>query len=251
MKNLILITALFLSVNVFAAGGGAQLENAQTNIRSTHSLINGAKLYMNYCSACHSLQYQRYSRMAEDLGLSRDEVTENLIFTGAKFSSHILKNMDDEQVKEKGWFNNSFPKDLTLVAKARGNDWLFSYLKGFYQDPSKSTGWNNTIFPDVSMPNVLWDLQGIQKANFAEHEDERGIVSQTFAGFENITEGKLSHDEFDTAVRDIVNFLAYTAEPAQLIRMAYAPWVLLFLMVFTFLAYMLKKNYFQDLKDIH
>jgi len=248
MKNLILITTLFISASIFASGGGASLESAQTNIRSNDSLVNGAKLYMNYCSGCHSLQYQRYSRMAKDLGLSKDEVTENLIFTGVKFSAHISKNMDDAQVKEKGWFNNSYPKDLTLVAKARGNDWLFSYLKSFYKDTSKSTGWNNTVFPDVSMPNVLWELQGIQQANFAEHEDEHGIVSHAFTGFENITEGKLSHEEFDTAVRDIVNFLAYTAEPAQLIRLAYAPWVLLFLVVFTFLAFLLKKNYF---KDIH
>jgi len=248
MKNLLLIAALLLSANVLASGGGSQLESAQTNIRSTQSLVNGAKLYMNYCSACHSLQYQRYSRMAEDLGLSKDEVTENLIFTGTKFSGHITKTMDDEQVKAKGWFNNSFPKDLTLVAKARGNDWLFTYLKSFYKDSEKSTGWNNTLFPDVSMPNVLWELQGIQKANFEEHKDENGIVSHTFTGFENITEGKLSHEEFDNSVRDIVNFLAYTAEPAQLIRLAYAPWVMLFLVIFTFLAYLLKKNYF---KDIH
>ncbi len=248
MKNLTLIIILFMSANLFASGGGAHLESAQTNIRSNESLVNGAKLYMNYCSGCHSLQYQRYSRMAADLGLSKDEVTENLILTGAKFSSHMTKTMDDAQAKEKGWFNNAYPKDLTLVAKSRGNDWLFTYLKSFYKDPSKSTGWNNTLFPDVSMPNVLWELQGIQQASFDEHEDEHGIVSHTFTGFENITEGKLSHEEFDTAVRDIVNFLAYTAEPAQLIRLAYAPWVLLFLVVFTFLAFMLKKNYF---KDIH
>ena len=246
MKNLILIVILILSADVFASGGG-DLESAQTNIRSKDSLVNGAKLYMNYCSGCHSLQYQRYSRMAKDLELTKDEVIENLMFTDAKFSGHMTKTMDDAEVASKGWFNNSFPKDLTLVAKARGNDWLFSYLKGFYKDSEKSTGWNNTVFPDVSMPNVLWELQGIQQANFEEHEDENGLITRTFVEFENLTEGSQSHDEFDTSVRDIVNFLAYTAEPAQLIRLAYAPWVLLFLVVFTFLAYMLKKNYFQDI----
>lgn len=237
-----------MSTNVFSAGGGAHLESAQINIRSNESLVNGAKLYMNYCSGCHSLQYQRYSRMAEDLGLSKDEVTENLIFTDTKFSGHITKTMDDQQATAKGWFNNAFPKDLTLVAKARGNDWLFTYLKSFYKDAGKSTGWNNTLFPDVSMPNVLWELQGVQQANFEDHTDENGLVTHAFTGFESLTDGKLSHEEFDDSVRDIVNFLAYTAEPAQLIRQAYAPWVLLFLVVFTFLAYLLKKDYF---KDIH
>jgi ubiquinol-cytochrome c reductase cytochrome c1 subunit len=247
MKNLIVIAALIFSYHVFASEGG-HLEPAQTNIRSQESLINGAKLFMNYCSGCHSLKYQRYSRMAQDLGLSKDEVTENLIFTDAKFSSHITKTMDDTQVKAKGWFNNAVPKDLTLVGKSRGPDWLYNYLKSFYKDPSKSTGWNNTVFPDVSMPNVLWQLQGIQQANFKQHKDENGIVTHTFEGFEKLTEGKMSDEEFDDSVRDIANFLAYTAEPAQLIRMGYAPWVLLFLVVFTFLAFLLKKNYF---KDIH
>jgi len=248
MKKLMLFLVLLFASNAYSSGGSAHLESAQTNIRSKDSLRNGAKYYMNYCSGCHSLQYQRYSRMAQDLGLSKVEVEENLIFTDSKFSDHITKTMDDEQVKKKGWFNAAFPKDLTLVAKSRGNDWLFAYLQGFYKDDSKASGWNNTIFPNATMPNVLWQLQGIQQASFKDVKDDSGIITHKFQGFTQLAEGSMSAEQFETTVRDIVNFLDYTAEPAKLIRLAYAPWVILFLVIFTFMAYMLKKNYF---KDIH
>jgi ubiquinol-cytochrome c reductase cytochrome c1 subunit len=244
MKNLILSLLLLVTTNVFSSGGGALLENAQTNIRSIESLRNGAKLYMNYCSSCHSLQYQRYSRMAQDLELTEEEVMNNLVFTDAKFTDHMTINMS--QANSEMWFGKT-PPDLTVIAKARGNNWLYSYLKGFYKDETRPSGWNNTVFPGASMPNVLWKLQGIQEANFEEHDDH-GLITSQFKGFEKKTEGSLSDEEFNNNVRDIVNFLDYTAEPAKLIRLAYAPWVLLFLVVFTFLAYMLKVNYF---KDIH
>ncbi|MBL4772925.1 MAG: cytochrome c1 [Alcanivoracaceae bacterium] len=244
MKKLILILLLLPAAHVYASSG-MHLEPAQTNIRSKESLRNGAKYYMNYCSACHSLQYQRYSRMAKDLELSEDEVMESLVFTDAKFTDHMITTMATEDSEK--WFGKT-PPDLTVIAKARGNDWLYAYLKGFYKDPSRPSGWNNTIFKDASMPNVMWQLQGIQEAVFEKHEDENGIVSHNFTGFNPLTEGSMTADEFDSTVLDIVNFLDYTAEPAKLIRLAYAPWVILFLVVFTFLAYMLKKNYF---KDIH
>jgi ubiquinol-cytochrome c reductase cytochrome c1 subunit len=244
MKNLILILLLIVTTNVFSSGGGSNLENAQTNIRSKESLVNGAKLYMNYCSGCHSLQYQRYSRMAQDLELTEEEVMNNLVFTKAKFTDHMTINMS--QLDSQKWFGKT-PPDLTVIAKARGNNWLYSYMKGFYKDKSRPSGWNNTIFPGASMPNVLWELQGIQEANFEEH-DNHGVMTSEFTGFEKVTEGNISDEEFNKSVRDIVNFLDYTAEPAKLIRLAYAPWVLLFLVVFTFLAYMLKVNYF---KDVH
>jgi len=245
MKNLILLLLLLPAVNVMASGGGQHLKPAQTNIRSTESLRNGAKYYMNYCSACHSLKYQRYSRMAKDLELSEAEVMNNLVFTDSKFTDHMTLTMADEDSGK--WFGKT-PPDLTVIAKARGNDWLYAYLKGFYKDPSRPSGWNNTIFKGASMPNVMWQLQGIQEAHFEEHKDENGIVTKTFKEFTNLSEGSMSEEEFDATVLDIVNFLDYTAEPAKLIRLAYAPWVMLFLVVFTFLAYLLKINYF---KDIH
>ena len=248
MKKLLLIVAVLLSANVLANSGGEHFEPAQTNIRSKESLQNGAKYFMNYCSGCHSLQYQRYNRMAKDLGLTKAEVEENLIFTDSKFPEHMTNTMDNDQVEEREWFHKAFPKDLTLIAKARGVDWLYAYLRSFYKDPSRPIGWNNTVFKGASMPNVLWELQGIQEAKFEEHEDEHGIVTHEFKGFKKITEGTMSEEEFDATVRDIVNFLDYTAEPARLIRMGMAPWVLFFLVIFTMLAYLLKKNYF---KDVH
>ena len=244
MKNIFLILLLLVTTDVFSSGGGSLLEKAQTNIRSKESLRNGAKLYMNYCSSCHSLQYQRYNRMAKDLELTEEEVMENLIFTDAKFTDHMKMTMSEEDATK--WFGKA-PPDLTVIAKARGNDWLYTYLKSFYKDPTRPSGWNNTVFAGASMPNVLWELQGTQEAHFEEHEDH-GIMTQKFTGFEMVSEGKQSEQEFSNSVRDIVNFLDYTAEPAKLIRLAYAPWVMLFMVVLTFLAYMLKVNYF---KDIH
>lgn len=244
MKKLMIVLLLLLSTQLMAAGGGAHLESAQTNIRSLDSLRNGAKLYMNYCSSCHSLQYQRYSRMAEDLGLSKDEVLENLVFTESAYTDHITKNMSEEDAEK--WFGKA-PPDLTLITKARGVDWVYTYLKSFYKDPSRPIGWNNTVFEGASMPNVLWPLQGIQEAHFEEHTDDKGFKTYPFKNFSKLSEGKMNDQEFSNAVRDIVNFLDYTAEPAQMIRMAYAPWVMLFLVIFTFLAYLLKKNYFEDI----
>jgi ubiquinol-cytochrome c reductase cytochrome c1 subunit len=243
MKKLFLILLLCVTTNVYSSGGGSQLENAQTNIRSKESLRNGAKLYMNYCSSCHSLQYQRYSRMAKDLELTEEETMGNLVFTDAKFTDHMTMTMSEEDATK--WFGKA-PPDLTVIAKARGNDWLYTYLKSFYRDSTRPSGWNNTVFEGASMPNVLWELQGFQDAKFEEHEDH-GVMTPKFVGFEKVSEGAQSDEEFNSSVRDIVNFLDYTSEPAKLIRLAYAPWVMLFLVVFTFLAYMLKVNYFRDI----
>jgi ubiquinol-cytochrome c reductase cytochrome c1 subunit len=186
--------------------------------------------------------------MAADLEMSKDEVMENLVFTDSKFPDHMTNTMSNDQVIEKEWFWAAKPKDLTLVAKARGLDWISAYLKSFYKDDTRPSGWNNTVFSGASMPHVMWDLQGIQEATFEDVKGEDGFITHKFKGFSQLTEGSMSSEEYDVAVRDIVNFLDYTAEPAQLIRMAYAPWVMLFLVIFTFLGYMLKKNYF---KDIH
>ncbi len=245
MKNLIKILILLVSSQVLASGEGAHLEKAETNIRSKESLRNGAKNYMNYCSGCHSLQYQRYKRMAEDLGLSKEEVEQNLIFTGAKYTDHMTMNMSSEDSEV--WFGKA-PPDLSVIARARGNDWLFSYLKGFYKDPSRPSGWNNTVFKNASMPNVFWKQQGIQEAHFDEHKLDSGVVTHTFDKFSKLTDGTMSDEEFDHTVRDIVNFLDYTSEPAKLIRLAYAPWVLLFMVLLVLMTFLLKKEFF---KDIH
>ncbi len=246
MNRLALIALLALtSLTAQAGGGKAELEPANTNIRSKISLINGAKNFMAYCAGCHSLQYQRYNRLARDLGLTEDELEQHLIFTGAKATDTIQTAMTAEQGEK---FFGKAPPDLTVIAKARGVDWLYSYLLGFYADPERPIGWNNSIFPNASMPHALWRLEGIKTARFETLTDEHGMEMSELTGFEKIRAGEMSEKEYQRTVRDIVNFLDYVGEPARFIRMQLAPWVLLFLVIFTFLAYLLKREYF---KDVH
>ncbi|TDR20434.1 cytochrome c1 [Marinicella litoralis] len=241
----ILISLMTTSWVSAAGGGGAVGEKAHTNIRSVDSLRNGAKTYMNYCMGCHSMAYQRYNRVAEDLGLTEDEMMNGLVLTDAKFSDKMVIAMTPEQ--SSAWFNKAVAPDLTVIAKARGVDWLFNFLINFYVDPTRPSGWNNLTFENAGMPHILWELQGIRTANFEMHTDEEGNEHKEFKGFETVQAGLLSEKEYKDLARDLVNFLDYSSEPAQLIRMAYAPWVLLFVSLFTFLAYMLKVNYFRDI----
>ena len=190
------------------------------------------------------MEYQRYNRVAEDLGLTEDEMMESLVLTDAKFADKMTHTMTAEQGEQ--WFGKA-PPDLTVIAKARGVDWLYNFLINFYVDPSRPSGWNNLTFPNASMPHVLWELQGVREAKFETHTDEAGEDHKEFVGFETIEEGQLNEQEYKDLVRDLVNFLDYSSEPAQLIRMSYAPWVLLFVALFTFLAYLLKVNYFRDI----
>lgn len=234
-------TGLLFSAAALAASGG-QLLQAGNDLNDKASLQRGAALYMNYCSGCHSLKYLRYSRMAEDLGLTEEQVTANLNFTGAKHGEHIqvaLTEADGEK-----WFGK-MPPDLTLIARVRGTDWLYTYLKSFYLDESRPLGWNNMLFPNVSMPNPLWELQGLQHAEFGEPDEtgerhpERLVVTSP---------GRLSAEQFDQAVRDITNFLEYAGEPAALKRQAIGVWVILFLVLLTFLAHLLKQEYWKDVE---
>ncbi len=247
MKKLLLILiSLFCTSEIMAAGGGYYIgEKVQTNIRSVDSLRNGAKTYMNYCMGCHSMDFQRYNRVAEDLGLNEDEMMNGLVLTDAKFTDKMTIAMSDEHAKK--WFGKS-PPDLSVIAKARGLDWLYNFLINYYADPKSVTGWNNLTLPNASMPHILWELQGIRTANFEVSTDEEGNELKEFKNFETVEAGKLNEQEYKDLARDLVNFLDYSSEPAQLIRMSLAPWVLLFVSLFTFLAYMLKVNYF---KDIH
>ena len=223
------------------AAGGGPLEHSGTDLNDRASLQRGAKLYMNYCSSCHSLKFLRYSRMAEDLGLTEEEVMGNLNFTGAKFGEHIQVTMRDADGTE--WFGK-MPPDLSLISRVRGSDWIYTYLKSFYLDESRPLGWNNQLFPNVSMPNPLWELQGLQHAEFGEpdaatgeRQPERLVVTNP---------GRLQGQEFDQVVRDITNFLEYAGEPAALKRQALGVWVILFLVLLTFLGYLLKQEYWSD-----
>ncbi|MCF6300406.1 MAG: cytochrome c1 [Proteobacteria bacterium] len=243
-KMTLIVLGLTIASISLAAGGGDLSAKAHTNIRSMDSLRDGAKTYMNYCLGCHSMNYQRYNRVAKDLGITEDEMIESLILTDSRFVDLMEISMTTEQSKV--WFNEAAAPDLTVIAKARGVDWLFNYLINFYQDETRPSGWNNTTFDSASMPHVLWEQQGIQQASFEIEIDSEGFEHSVFKGFELIQEGTLSPEEYQDLVRNLVNFLDYSSEPAKLIRLSYAPYVLLFMVIFTFLAYLLKLNYFRD-----
>ncbi|MBP1474696.1 cytochrome c1 [Frateuria sp. MAH-13] len=243
MKHILLSMTLALgllmgSTQVLASEGGAELPSAGVNLRDQASLQRGARLFFNYCVGCHSLQYQRYSRIAEDLGLTEKEVMENLNFTGAKFGEPVISHMPEDQAKQ--WFGKA-PPDLSLEVRAKTADWVYGYLNSFYVDPSRPVGWNNTVFPNASMPFPLWELQGVQTAvkKPGSEEVEKLELSQP---------GRMTPEQYKQASRDLTNFLAYVAEPAALQRHAYGIWVILFLALFTLLAYALKKEYW---KDVH
>ena len=233
-------SGLLISFSAFAAGGGATLQ-AGNDLSDRASLQRGAQLYMNYCAGCHSLKYMRYSRMAEDLGLTEDEVMKNLNFTGAKFGEQVQVSMPAAGGEK--WFGK-MPPDLSVISRVRGTDWIYTYLKSFYLDDTRPLGWNNQLFPNVSMPNPLWELQGLQHAEFGEpdaatgeRQPERLVVTNP---------GRLQGQEFDQVVRDITNFLEYAGEPAALKRQALGVWVILFLVLLTFLGYLLKQEYWSD-----
>ncbi len=231
--------ALLFSAATFAATEGA-LQQAGNDLSDQASLQRGAQAYMNYCSGCHSLKYLRYSRMASDLGLTEQQVMDNLNFTGAKFGEQIHVAMTKEQGEK--WFGK-MPPDLSLIARVRQSDWVYTYLKSFYLDESRPLGWNNKLFPNASMPNPLWELQGLQHAEFGEPDaagerhPERLVVTSP---------GKVTPQEYDQTVRDITNFLEYAGEPAALKRQSLGVWVVLFLALLSFLAYLLKNEYWTD-----
>ena len=215
IKIKLALVSTLLSFNVFAAGD-LHLDHANTDISDTASLQNGAKLFMNYCSGCHAIGFMRYNRIAKDLNLSDSLVAEHLMFAGEKPGETITTAMPKEGAAK--WFGVT-PPDLSLVARAKGTDWIYTYLRGFYEDDSKVFGVNNKVLENASMPDVLWSLK--------EEKPEA---------------------EFDQDVRDITNFLDYVGEPAKLIRTSLGVWVLLFLGVLFVLTYLLKKEYWKDVK---
>lgn len=239
------------------AAGGALVpgDPAQTDIGDQASLQRGARLFVNYCGGCHSMKLLRTSRIAEDLELTQAQIEQNLLFTGAKFGAPLEAAMPVKAATE--WFGKA-PPDLSLTGKSRGSDWIYNYLRGFHLDPTTRIGWNNTVFPNSSMPNVLWELQGSQRAVFkpmpaAEHgatghcaHGQAAVAGQCFVKFETVTEGTLTADAFDQTARDIATFMQYAAEPAALKRTRMGVWVLLFLAFFTFMAWMLNTEYWRD-----
>jgi ubiquinol-cytochrome c reductase cytochrome c1 subunit len=227
-----------------AAGGGAHLDDADIDVSDQASLQRGAKYFVNYCLSCHSAKFQRYNRLARDLGLTEDEVKENLMFTTDKIGDTM--NIAMSPANAEAWFGTA-PPDLSLITRARGEDYIYTYLRGFYVDEARPFGVNNVVFKDVGMPHVLWELQGMQKAVF-EEVDGQQVVKELVPVEGAAGQGKMSTEEFDGAMRDLTAFLSYVAEPVQLERKRIGVWVLLFLAVFFVLSYLLKKEYW---KDIH
>lgn len=243
-KNLIarlwmLAGALLLSAAAMASEGGG-LQQAGNDLLDRASLQRGAQLYMSYCSGCHSLKYLRYSRMSEDLGLTEEEVMRNLNFSGGKIGDQVHVSLKEDDGKK--WFGK-MPPDLSLISRVRGSDWVYTYLKSFYLDESRPLGWNNKLFPNASMPNPLWQMQGLQHAEFgkADAAGERPVEAL------KVTQpGDVPPQQYDRAVRDITNFLEYAGEPAALKRQGIGVWVILFLALLALLAYLLKQEYWRD-----
>jgi ubiquinol-cytochrome c reductase cytochrome c1 subunit len=226
--------------------GSFPLEAAPKRVNSEAALQNGAKLFVNYCLNCHSAVSMRYNRL-RDIGLTDEQIKQNLLFTGEKVGDMMTVAISPKEAK--AWFGAT-PPDLSVIARAKGPDYLYTYLRTFYKDETRPTGWNNMAFPSVGMPNVLWELQGIRTAKYeeeADHHDASKTV-HVFKGFEQVTPGKLKPQEFDDAVGDLVAYMQWMGEPAQLDRKRLGVWVLMFLAVFTVLAWGLNKSYW---KDIH
>jgi len=246
MKKLakyLFITALLLPLSslTVSASGGAGIEHSGANVYDRASLQRGAKWYVNYCLGCHSIAYMRYNRLAEDLGLSEEMVLQNLVDSDAKIGETMDIAMVPEQAK--AWFGKT-PPDLSLIGRSRGADWVYSYLLGFYQD--EFGGWNNTLLKNASMPHVLWQLQGTQKPVYRQETGEGGFVHEVIDHFVLATPGTQSPHEYEETARDIAAFLDYAGEPAKLKRKGIGVWVILFLVLFTFIAYLLKVEYWRD-----
>lgn len=247
MRHTLLALILALPVLAWAAEeGGYPLDHAPVNLKSEASLQRGAKLYVNYCQGCHSAQYMRYNRFAQAAGLNEELVQKNLIFTpDTKIHDHMINAMHKEDATK--WFGAA-PPDLTLIARARSVDYLYTYLRTFYLDDSRPWGVNNAAFPQVGMPNVLWQMQGWQKPVYDEHSGEEGEGHSQIVDFELVQPGSMTPKEFDDAMADLVTFLVYISEPIKMERQRIGYWVLFYLVLATVVFYLLKREYW---KDVH
>jgi ubiquinol-cytochrome c reductase cytochrome c1 subunit len=232
-----LISTILLSFGLLLGSAsawaeGPELPSAGNNLRDQASLQRGAHLFFNYCVGCHSLKYMRYSRIAQDLNLSEKDLN----FTGANLGDPVAMRMSDG-VAEMAF--GKVPPDLSLEVGAKGTDWVYAYLDSFYLDPKTRTGWNNVLFPNVAMPFPLSALQGEQRAVMKPGTDD-------VEKLELAHPGTMTPVQYQQAMRDLVNFLDYASEPAVMQRRRYGLWVILFLALFTFLAWLLKKEYWKD-----
>jgi ubiquinol-cytochrome c reductase cytochrome c1 subunit len=239
MKALLGLVIFALSVCAQAAVSIKPLDKVDVDVFDFQSVQRGAGYFVNYCMGCHSIKHLRYSRLGQDLRLKEEDIQKGLMVAGAKIQDSLLTAMEKEDAEK--WFGVP-PPDLSLIARSRGADWLYSYLKGFYADPSRAIGANNIVYADVAMPNVFWELQGLQNPVFKK-QDGGEVIER----LQLVERGKLSPEEFDRAMTDLVTFLVYAAEPTQYQRLRVGKYVLFGLIVLVVLFYRLKKAYWQDI----
>jgi ubiquinol-cytochrome c reductase cytochrome c1 subunit len=238
LKNFLFLLAV-IPVIAFASEEGPRLDKAPVNLADQESLQRGARMFVNYCLNCHSASAMRYSRM-QDIGLTEDQIKENLLFASEKPGELMKVGMTKADAK--AWFGAA-PPDLSVIARSRGSDWLYTYLRSFYRDDSRATGWNNVVFEKVGMPHVLWSLQG-EMAPVFKKDGEHEVVDH----LQLVKPGSVTLAEYDAQVGDLVNYLTWMGEPAQLHRKQLGLIVLAFLAIFFVVAYYLKKEFW---KDIH
>jgi ubiquinol-cytochrome c reductase cytochrome c1 subunit len=251
MKKLLSTLALIgaatfaLLVSPAHADENFPLDRAPDNADNFASLQRGAQLFVNYCLNCHSANLMRYNRL-QDLGISQKEIEKNLLFTTDKVGNTMSVAMRPDDAK--AWFGAQ-PPDLSVEARARNKDWLYTYLRSFYRDDTRPTGWNNMVYDNVSMPHVLWQLQGQRTAKFEDDIDEKtGEKLRKFVGYQQVTPGTMSPVDYDSAVADLVSYLSWMSEPAQQTRKRLGVWVLLFLGILSFFAWRLNAAYWKDIK---
>jgi ubiquinol-cytochrome c reductase cytochrome c1 subunit len=251
MKKILLgfMLALGLSGAALAAGGGIPLDKAPQRTNDMAALQNGAKLFVNYCLSCHSAAFMRYNRL-RDIGLNDKQIAENLTFTTDKIGDTMKAAIDPRQAKQ---FFGVNPPDLTLIARSRsshagtGADYVYTLLRSYYRDETKPTGWNNLAFPNIGMPNPLWELQGERRPVY-EKVMSHGHEVERVKGWATVKAGSLSDAAYDDNVGDLVAYLQWMAEPAQNSRVRIGVWVLLFLAAFTVVAWRLNASYWKDVK---
>lgn len=246
--NKLLSILLLAPTLVMAAGDHIKLDRAPINEADHASLQRGARHFANYCLNCHSANYMRFNRL-QDIGLSEAQIRDNLIFTGVKVGDLMKIAMDPKDAKS--WFGAT-PPDLSVIARSRaseagsGADWLYTYLRGFYRDPERPTGWNNTVYANVGMPHVLWELQGEQV--LAEHKVRGDGFMKTEMTLKLDKPGQLTPAEYDRMAADLVNYLVFMGEPVRGNRKTIGMFVLMALGLLFIFAYALKKDYW---KDVH
>jgi ubiquinol-cytochrome c reductase cytochrome c1 subunit len=243
MKKLLALLAL-VPVLAFASSGGAQLERAPVNLHDKQSLQRGAAIFVNHCLNCHSATAMRYARLS-DLGLTEPQIRANLMLSAEKIGETMSTAMDPAVAKAAFGI---VPPDLSLIGRSRTPDWLYTYLKSFYRDPKSKTGWNNTVFPNVAMPHVLWEYQGEQALHVTQRQDPN--TGDTIRSSHLVLEspGRLARMEYDQYTADLVNYLAYMAEPAQTDRKFWGIIALFVLSAFAVIALMLKNEFWKDVK---